>query len=126
MTSITFTEATHLHARKILDLLLEPQTLLLHKAARGVLFKSHTLWADDMMGCTPQLLLHFFLSAPTKADINTIQLYKQDGSHCHAGIHDTDWANVTLLLEQKIDVVVSNAVATLEFLMPAVQRVSMG
>jgi len=70
-------------------------------------------------------ILHF-LSAPSKADINTIQLCKQDGSHCHAGIHDTDWANVTLLLGQRIDVVVSNAVmATLEFLMP-VQRVSMG
>jgi isopenicillin N synthase-like dioxygenase/tRNA(Arg) A34 adenosine deaminase TadA len=91
-TTITLMEDAHHLAGKILDLL-EPRALP-HEVERGVLSKSHTLWADDGQ-CTLRLL--HYPPAP-KADI--IRL-REDG-HWRAGAH-TDWDNVTLLFQRAED-----------------------
>jgi isopenicillin N synthase-like dioxygenase/tRNA(Arg) A34 adenosine deaminase TadA len=85
-------EAAHALAGKILDLL-EPQALP-HVAERGVLSKSHTLWADDGQ-CTLRLL--HYPPAP-KEDI----IRMRESGYWRAGAH-TDWDNVTLLFQRAED-----------------------
>jgi isopenicillin N synthase-like dioxygenase len=85
-------EAAHKVAGKILDLL-EPQALP-HIAERGVISKSHTLWADDGQ-CTLR-----FLHYPPAPKEDIVRL-REDG-HWRAGAH-TDWANVTLLFQRAED-----------------------
>jgi len=95
-TATSLMEAAHQVAGKILDLL-EPQAvphLVVEEEQRGVLSKSHTLWADDGQ-CTLRFL--HYPPAP-KEDI----LRLRDDGHWRAGAH-TDWANVTLLFQRAED-----------------------
>ena len=74
--------------------LLEPQEALPHVAERGVLSKSHTLWADDGQ-CTLRLL--HYPPAP-KEDIIRLR----ECGHWRAGAH-TDWDNLTPLFQRSED-----------------------
>jgi len=92
--TLALMEAAHTVAGKILDLL-EPQALPdLAMEERGVLSKSHTLWADDGQ-CTLRLL--HYPPAP-KEDIVRL---REEG-YWRAGAH-TDWDNVTLLFQRAED-----------------------